>query len=97
MAFNFGNPETETEPEHGKWGIGDMDVHFYVSPILLPEHKQAVREAIAEFFRLFPDKKDWFKIKEMPYQKVADIVNNQPTTIKDVTNLHYRYYWDKFE
>lgn len=96
MAINFGKPKI-TEPEHGKWGIGDMTVHFYISPILLPEHKHAVQEAICEFFDLFPDKKDWFKIKEMPYQKVADVVNNQPTRWKDVTDLHAGYYWNKFE
>ena len=91
--MNFGKPEIK----HGAWGIGDMDVHFYISPSLSPAHKQATRDAIKEFVGLFPNQKDWFKLKEMPYQGVADIVNNQPTNLKDITDLHLCYYKAKFD
>ena len=73
MVINFGKPEIKIE--HGKWGIGDMNVHFYVSPAISEEHKKAVQEAVDEFFRLFPDKKDWFKIKEMSYSNVSRKAN----------------------
>ena len=95
MVINFGKPEIKIE--HGKWGIGDMNVHFYVSPAISEEHKQAVQEAVDEFFHLFPGKKDWFKIKKMPYSNVADIVKNQPATLKEITDLHFHYYWNKFD
>lgn len=89
MAFSFGKKKPV---EQGYWGIGDMGIHIYISPLLSPEHKQAAIEAVREFFDLFPARKDWFKIVEMPWQRVESIVNNQPTTIANTTDLQAFYY-----
>lgn len=72
--------------------IGDMKVYIYISPILPIEHQHAAKEAIYEFFKLFPTKQNWFKIQEAPCKDIENIINNQPISIKELTDLHFFYY-----
>ena len=89
MALNFG----EAKPaEHGHFGIGDMNVHIYISPAISEEHRRVAQEAVGEFFDLFPDRKDWFKINNMPWVGVENVIKNQPTTPRLITDLLGCYY-----
>lgn len=92
MAFNFGEAKPAELDEHGKWGIGNMHVHVYVSPAISVEHQKVVQEAVHEFFNLFPDRKNWFEISSMPWQKVENIMNNSPKEYRDIIDLSFSYY-----